>query len=297
MNNPTSDTTTNPAAFDRPDGASAIIPAGLDAVLVLLRHGETDFIVQKRFQGQMEAPLSPAGEIQASFAGRRLAAPHDTPPLPVPGGPALEIVHSPLARTRRTTELVVEAMRAAGQPVPPLVSEPGLAEIAQGGWEGLRDDEITARFGNQLAGWRRWPARVHAEGGESLLQVSERVEAALQRILGRLAVGGQAGSIDRHQVLGYEDGAVDRRRWSILVGHGGSFRVVTLLLLGLPLEHFWNFDFALGSITVVEIRAGRAVLRAVNLDSHLAPEPDAEAAGEAERIAAESSERGASGAL
>ena len=46
----------------------------------------------------------------------------------------------------------------------------------------------------------------------------------------------------------------DARRWSLIVGHGGVFRVVVCALLGLPLEHFWNFDFGLGAITVVEIR-------------------------------------------
>jgi alpha-ribazole phosphatase len=74
-----------------------------------------------------------------------------------------------------------------------------------------------------------------------------------------------------------------------VVGHGGVFRIVICLLLGLPLESFWNFDFGLAAITVVEIRAGRAVLRALNLDAHLGPE--------AERIAAEAAARDASGAL
>jgi phosphoserine phosphatase len=282
---------------DRPSGAALIIPTGLDAVLVLLRHGETDFIVEKRFQGQTEARLSAAGEMEARLAGERIAAAHENPPLPIPAGPPLEIVHSPLARTRRTTELVVAALRDAGRQIPPLVPEPGLAEIAQGGWEGLREDEIRARFGDQLAGWRRWPERVHADGGEDLAQVSERVEKALGRILGRLAAGAEPGTVDRDQVHGYGDGSADNRRWSILVGHGGTFRVVVCLLLGLSLEHFWNFDFALGAITVIEIRAGRAVLRAVNLDSRLSPAADPDAAAEAQRIAAESAERGATGAL
>jgi broad specificity phosphatase PhoE len=266
-------------------------------VLVLLRHGQTEFIVEKRFQGQMEAPLSAAGELQAHLAGLRLAAPHDSPPLPMPGGPPVEIVHSPLWRTRRTTEFVVEAMVAAGRQVPEPRPDPGLAEVAQGGWEGLTETEISARFGDSLAGWRRWPTRFHAEGGESLEEVTVRVAAALQRALGRLAEGAAYGTLDRSQVLGYEDGSPDRRRWSLLVGHGGSFRVVACLLLGLPLEHFWNFDFGLGSITIVEIRAGRAVLRAVNLDSHLTPSSNGNDAIEAARLAAESAERGASGAL
>jgi broad specificity phosphatase PhoE len=75
--------------------------------------------------------------------------------------------------------------------------------------------------------------------------------------------------MDRHQVLGYEDTARQSPRWSLIVGHGGVFRVVVCTLLDLAPEHFWNFDFGLAAITVVEIRAGRAVLRAVNLDEHL----------------------------
>jgi len=52
------------------DDASRI-PAGLDATLVLLRHGESQFIVEGRFQGQAETPLSEAGRRQAELAGAR----------------------------------------------------------------------------------------------------------------------------------------------------------------------------------------------------------------------------------
>ncbi|MGZ6315592.1 MAG: histidine phosphatase family protein [Candidatus Limnocylindrales bacterium] len=273
----------------RASGAAPLIPDGLDAVLVLLRHGETEFIVDKRFQGQMEAPLTSAGQLQARLAGLRLANPHRDPPLPIPDAAPFAIVHSPLVRTRRTAEYVVEALTAAGVATPPLFPEPGLSEIAQGQWEGLTETEIEARFGDSLAGWRRWPTRFYAPGGESLDQVTGRVEVALARLLGDLAAGAEPGTHDRNQVLGYEDESADTRRWALVVGHGGVFRVVTCLLLGLPLEHFWNFDFGLPAISVVEIRAGRAVLRALNLDAHLG--------AEAQRIAAEASKRNAAGAL
>jgi hypothetical protein len=68
----------------RPSGAAPLIPAGLDAILVLLRHGQTQFIVENRFQGAMEAPLTPLGELQARLAGRKLASPTTDPPLPIP---------------------------------------------------------------------------------------------------------------------------------------------------------------------------------------------------------------------
>jgi broad specificity phosphatase PhoE len=270
-------------------GSAQPIPPGLDAVLVLLRHGETEFIVDRRFQGQMEAPLSELGEQQAVLAGRRLSDVTASPPLPVPAGPPFAIVHSPLGRTTMTTELAVAEMWASDMDVPPLRADRGFTEIGQGEWEGLTDVQITERFGDSLANWRRWPARFHAPGGESLDDVRARVEAALRRLLTDLAAGTEPGTHDRSQVLGYEDESHDRRRWALIVGHGGVFRVVTCVLLGLPMDHFWNFDFGLAAITVIEIRAGRAVLRSLNLDGHLD--------GASALAALESSRRNERGAL
>jgi broad specificity phosphatase PhoE len=270
-------------------GAVSLIPAGLDAVLVLLRHGQTQFIVENRFQGAMEAPLTALGVLQAGLAGHRLAAPRAHPPLPIPDAPPFAIVHSPLGRARRSAELVVDALVAAGRSAPPLRSDVGFSEIAQGAWEGLTDKEIAARFGDSLAGWRRWPTKFHAPGGETLEEVAARVEPSLSTLLSEMAEGTEPGTHDRHQVLGYGEAGQDRHRWSLIIGHGGVFRVVTCVLLGLPLEHFWNFDFGLAEITVVEVRAGRAVIRALNLDSHLG--------ARARPAVGESSRRNDSGAL
>jgi len=254
---------------ERPSGVAPFIPDGLDAVLVLLRHGETQFIVEKRFQGQMEAPLSRRGLRQAELAGKRLAAPHAPPPLPIPDAAPFAIVHSPLGRAAETAGKVVEALAAAGRPAPPLRPDAGFLEIGQGEWEGLYDTQISSRFGDELAGWRRWPARVHAPGGESLAEVRSRVEASLAPLLDEMAKGAPRGTLDRHQVLGYVDEARLAPRWSLVVAHAGVFRVVLCALLDLPAESFWSFDFGLAAITVVEIRAGRAVVRALNLEGHL----------------------------
>ena len=78
--------------------------------------------------------------------------------------------------------------------------------------------------------------------------------------------------------------------WSIVVGHDGVFKVTMLTLFDLPLERFWMWSFDLCGITVVELRAGRPVLRAHNLTGHLAPVLDAAAL-------AERSAREATGAL
>jgi broad specificity phosphatase PhoE len=275
------------------DAASPLIPEGLDATLVLLRHGESELIVENRFQGQAETPLSETGRRQAALAGVRLARPHASPVLPVPHGLPLEIVHSPLARTAETARAAAEAIaRESGvdpvlAPLPvPLRAEPGIIEIGQGEWEGVHQDEIARRWPDVLAGWRRRPWETWAPGGESPAQVQARVRPALRGILERLGRDYPRGSVDRPQVSGYAGvGAAADQPWSILVGHDGVFKIAMLTLFGLPLEHFWMFTMALTGITVVELRGGRPVLRAANLTEHLAPLLDEAALAAAERRA------------
>jgi probable phosphoglycerate mutase len=268
------------------DGTTPLIPAGLDATLVLVRHGESEFITQGRFQGQAETPLSATGLRQAALVAERLAHPHDAPALPLPEGPLRELVHSPLRRTAQTAEAVAAAML----PSPVARPDGGFLEIGQGEWEGLHRDEIVTRYGETLAAWRRTPTRAWAPGGESLAQVAARVRPALAGMLVALAEGGTPGSLDRNHVAGYGDETPTDLPWSIVVGHDGVFKVSLLTLFDLPLERFWMWTMDLCAISVVEFRAGRAVLRAHNLTGHLATLLD-EAAQEAQE------ERSRSGAL
>jgi hypothetical protein len=67
--------------------------------------------------------------------------------------------------------------------------------------------------------------------------------------------------------------------WLVAVAHDGLLRLVLLDLLGLPLQAFWSFPFLLCGVTIVEIRAGVARLRAHNLADHLHGLVPASAAG------------------
>ncbi len=250
-----------------------IIPAGLNAVLAFVRHGESQWVAEGRFQGQGDPPLSDLGQRQALLTARRIARRARRPALPLPAGPPRSIVHSPLARAASTAALIARAISggrggdAITDPVP-VRHEPGIIEIGQGEWEGLPGAQIAERWSAVLEGWRSDPLSAWAPGGEALPDVDLRVRTALREILEDLSLADAAAATDRSQVLGYGDIPSDEP-WSIVVGHDGVFKVALLAVLDLPLARFWTLPFALCGVTVVEIRNGRPRLRLHNATDHL----------------------------
>jgi broad specificity phosphatase PhoE len=249
------------------------VPDGLDATLVLVRHGESQLIVEGRFQGQMDSELSEAGRRQAALVAGRLGDRGHSPALPIPDGPPREIVASPLRRAAKTAEAIGAALGGAV----PIRPDPGFTEIGQGVWEGLHRDEIVARYPTELQGWRTHPAERWAPGGESLAAVAERVRPAVDAVLAGLASDEPTRPSD--PVAGYP-GARSNGPWSVIVAHDGVFKVLLLTVFDLPIDRFWMWSFDLCGLSVIDLRAGRPVLRAHNLTDHLAPIQDAAALAE-----------------
>lgn len=293
MDDPARDRALSPSAgeIDASAGPRLAIPATLDATLVLVRHGESEAIVARRFQGQLETALSATGRRQAALVADRLARPHDRPALAVPSGPPLGVVHSPLGRAAETARAIHDASIVSGafDGVLPLRSDARFLEIGQGAWEGRLASEIEASDGERLATWRRRPTEAWAPGGERLALVRERVTAGLADLLAELAAAARPGSTAAPQVQGYGTGTGDQP-WTILVGHDGVFKVVLLTLFDLPLERFWMWSSDLCGISIIDFRAGRPLVRAMNLTEHLAPLLD-------ERAQADTEARSRSGAL
>ena len=248
-------------------------------ILALVRHGESTWLAEGRFQGRGDTPLTDGGRRQAMAIGARLAAPSAPPSLPVPDTPPVAIWHSPLRRATETAQAIHEA-READAPLRPLET---LLEMSQGEWEGLTLEEVRGHYPRQLQGWLEDPVHHHAPGGESLPAAFERAQRTLRTILaqpdeGPNVVGrqrpdatGSSSTTPASAVLGYETIAGPGRppAWGIVVAHDGILRCLALGLLGIGLEHFWSFPFALASISVLDSSAGVPRLRAHNLDEHV----------------------------
>ena len=164
---------------------------------MLWRHGQTVWNAERRFQGQSDIPLDETGQAQAERAARLLAALR--PDL---------IISSDLSRASATAAPLA---RLTGLEV---TLDKDLRERHGGGWEGLNDAEIRARYPVEHASWS-------PPDGEPSAVVAERVAAALQRIADRLADG--------------HDGASGL---AVVVSHGAALRLGMSRFLGLPEESF-----------------------------------------------------------
>jgi probable phosphoglycerate mutase len=142
---------------------------GKPTVTLLLRHGQTPMSVQKRYAGVTDVPLTDTGIQQAAAAAKRLAQ-----------AGIVAIVSSPLQRTVQTAE---EVSAVTGVPV---VTDDGFRETDFGAWEGLTFAEVRERWPSEMTAWLADPS-VAPPGGESFVQVSERVTAALHRVLAERA--------------------------------------------------------------------------------------------------------------
>jgi broad specificity phosphatase PhoE len=209
--------------------------------LVLVRHAESLWNAEDRWQGQTDVPLSARGEGEAARVGARLARePFDA------------IVSSDLSRARSTAEAIVAARRAAGLPSE-LVTHAGLREMDLGAWCGLPHAEVMSRFPAEVDALARGDDLPIGGHGESLPGFEARVHAALGEVLSQ-----HRADRAKHVRL-------------LVVTHGGCIRAVLMRLLSLrgrrrPLEGAGNT-----SLTTLRVMDGAVrSLVSYNDASHLA---------------------------
>ena len=137
--------------------------------IIAIRHGETDWNVDTRIQGQLDIPLNEKGRWQAQRLARALAA-HE---------PIAAIYSSDLSRAWDTAQPIADTNGLA------VIPEPGLRERSFGGFEGKTFTELEASWPEQTALWRQRDSEWAPIGGESLSVVRDRVLQALDALAER----------------------------------------------------------------------------------------------------------------
>jgi probable phosphoglycerate mutase len=192
-------------------------PLALPVTLYFVRHGETDWNVQGRLQGQRDQPLNALGRVQAEEVGARLGR-----LVADPGG--LDYVASPLSRARDTMAILRASL---GLDPAAYRVDARLQELAFGEWEGWTWREVRTRApeGYRARDRDRWTFA--PPGGESYAAAAERVRPVIASLI----------------------------RDTVLVSHGGVARGLLVMLGGIKRETALRVDIWQGRVLVFE--AGR----------------------------------------
>ena len=162
----------------------------------MARHGETDWNLEGRFQGQADPPLNASGLAQARQLAGLLEDAH------------IQVIYcSDLQRALRTAQIIGEKLGLL-----PRVDR-RLREIRLGEWEGMQSEQIKSQYPDVWQQRQLDPVHVPPPGGENLLELSERIWAA-------------ADQIAHH----HPDGTV------LLVSHGVSLACLICRVRSLPLD-------------------------------------------------------------
>lgn len=193
--------------------------------LILIRHGETDWNRELRFQGQLDVPLNAIGLEQARRVASRLA-----------GEQVDHLVSSDLIRTRQTAEPVLA--RLLPQLRIDTLTDADLREQHFGVVEGLRTQDVERDHAEAWMRWREFRADSGMPGGETTRQFHARVTAALQRIAAaypaqRLVVVTHGGVLDMvwrtasgQGLDGPRQSHIPNAGISRVQVQGGSFRII-----------------------------------------------------------------------
>jgi len=144
--------------------------------LFVLRHGQTEWNAEGRFQGQLDSPLTEMGLAQARAQNAILRN-------CLPSGGVSAVV-STAGRARHTADLALDGIPLCG----PIRFEPDLQEIDFGAWQGLTSAEMEAGWPEVMAAADPDLWQFHAPGGETLDQMAARIEAVLQELSGPTVV-------------------------------------------------------------------------------------------------------------
>ena len=195
--------------------------------ILLVRHGRTALNAAGRLQGRVDEPLDAVGRDQAERVARLLTPSIDDDTL---------VVSSPLVRARVTAECLGRAVEIDDRWV----------EMSYGVFDGLPQGDVAPEIWTT---WRTDPSFA-PEGGESLVEVAERVEAACDEL---------------------REIALDRR--VVVVSHVSPIKAAIAWALGADSSSTWRMRLDTAAVTRLSVSRAGVALTSFNETHHLRVDP------------------------
>jgi alpha-ribazole phosphatase len=206
--------------------------------LLFIRHGQTLWNKELRYNGDTDTELSALGRRQATAIAVRL------------NNRRLDAVIASDLRRATQTAAAIAANRAHVR------LDERWREVRFGEAEGLRWRDVVERFPEAARAWADNRADAAMPGGESLLDVAQRVRPALAEL---------AAEFDHKTVA--------------VVSHGGPLRVALCLLLGADITQHWRYNVMPCTLSEVAVYPSGGVLNLLNDACHLRARGSAEEGG------------------
>lgn len=200
--------------------------------LFLIRHGQTLWNKEGKYQGDKDIDLTRVGINQAKLAAKYLSRVDFS-----------NIYSSPLRRAIDTANIINKTKNLK------IIARENLKEINFGKWEGMKFDEINKMFHEDYQKWLGDPYNNCPTGGESFKQVKERAAAEIDNIVNE-----------------NEDGSS-----VAVVTHGGVILSLLVHWLQIPLPRWKSIIQRQGAINIVVIDKGFPYISAINYTGHLKP--------------------------
>jgi len=218
-------------------------PVG-DSRIILVRHGETDWNKEGRFQGQIDIPLNETGKKQAQKASDFLKSIKFN-----------KAYSSSMSRPLETAKIILGENTNLS-----ILKIDELSEISHGLWEGKLEKDIKTTWPEMLDQWHQEPEKVIMPEGESIKDVSQRSLNAWHNIC-------------KNQV---------KNDVTLVVAHDAVNKTLICNILGLSYSKIWTIKQGNGGITVIDIfddPEKDCILSSLNITTHLGNILDSTAKG------------------
>jgi len=199
-------------------------------LIILVRHGQTEWNRDQRFRGLADVPLDQIGMAQAEKTAERIAKQWKLH----------AIYSSPRSRAKMTAETIARRFDL------PVQVYPGLEDFNFGDWQGLTQEEALQRWPEQIDNWFKHPQRARIPHGDTLKSVRRRLLATIEELVGK-----------------HPDQTIT------VVGHTATNRLILMGMLGLENQLFWHLGQDTCAINLIQAHDLEYTLISMNDTCHL----------------------------
>jgi alpha-ribazole phosphatase/probable phosphoglycerate mutase len=197
--------------------------------VILVRHGETEWNKQRRFQGNKDISLNKLGQSQAQQLAIRLQDEN-----------IAAIYASDLIRAKKTADIIANEHGLS------VIETAKLREINFGEWEGLTFSDLETNYSQGFNAWQDDPLEIAPPGGETLADFQERILPKLRKIITQ-----------------YQEETI------LIVAHGGVNKVALATFLEVPLDKYWRLVQDNTAVNIMNFYDEEVTLELFNSTAHL----------------------------